>query len=211
MNFFMMNLLQRFKKGSNKSVAFDGLKTRRPPLCSHTPLPSISNYNWRRHYEYFYSETALCFLNAEHFRLHVRHDGVSLREPFYFSNRIRIQGCEFMSLDSHAAISSMLNDLADSLGAESVIAIVEVFRDVSHKQINTMEVASQQNDVATIKREAHSLKSSAANLGAQDLADLCADLERADELNGVVAEKIQRAKLMQTLAVEGMMNWKSNQ
>jgi two-component system sensor histidine kinase/response regulator len=108
-----------------------------------------------------------------------------------------------------AAISSMLNELADSLGAESVIAIVEVFRDVSHTQINSIEVASQKNDAATIKREAHSLKSSAANLGAQELADLCAKLEKIESVDGSVAELVQSAKLLQTLAVEGMMNWKS--
>lgn len=114
-----------------------------------------------------------------------------------------------MSPDTSAAISSMLNDLADSLGVESVIAIVDVFKDVSHNQMNALEVASQKGDLATIKRESHSLKSSAANLGAQNLADLCAKLEKIDTLDEKVAEMIQNAKLLQTLAVESMLNWKS--
>lgn len=108
-----------------------------------------------------------------------------------------------------AAITTMLNDLSDSLGAESVIAIVEVFRDVSTNQIRSIEVAAENNDITTLKREAHSLKSSAANLGAQNLADLCAALERADSLSGPVPDLIQNAKLMQTLAVENMINWRS--
>lgn len=106
-------------------------------------------------------------------------------------------------------VHSMLDDLAAALGDESVIGIVDAFKDVSLNQMKLMEEATARNDAAKLRQEAHSLKSSSANLGAQTLSEICLQLEKAEAVTSEVSELLQKAKLCQTLAVESMLNWRN--
>lgn len=108
-----------------------------------------------------------------------------------------------------AAVHGMLNGLADALGDQAVIGIVDAFKDVSLNQMKMMEEAVAGNDAGKLRKEAHSLKSSSANLGATALSQLCVELEKAQSITSSTSETLQRAKLCQTLAVESMLNWRA--
>ncbi len=70
----------------------------------------------------------------------------------------------------------VLDALHDAIG-ESMINIVDLFLTEVPQQIAQMQQALQAGDLDTATRLAHSLKSSAANLGAMRLAIMAADLE----------------------------------
>lgn len=70
----------------------------------------------------------------------------------------------------------VLEMLHDAIG-ESMTNIVSLFLTEVPQQITQMQQALQTGDLETASRLAHSLKSSAANLGAMRLAAMAADLE----------------------------------
>lgn len=66
--------------------------------------------------------------------------------------------------------------------------LVDTFLSDTPTRIQAMHRAAQTADPTALERCAHSLKSSAGNLGARLLAELCCELEqkgRAGDLNGV--------------------------
>lgn len=57
--------------------------------------------------------------------------------------------------------------------------IVASFRETATREIDQIGAALNSGDMARIERGGHTLKSSAANLGATELSRICAALERA--------------------------------
>jgi len=78
--------------------------------------------------------------------------------------------------DEPAIDTELLGQLNDALGGE-VASIIEFFLEYLPGQIETLHKALAAGDADTLRREAHSLKGSAGNLGAQRLASLCRELE----------------------------------
>jgi len=70
----------------------------------------------------------------------------------------------------------VLDMLHDAIG-ESMTNIISLFLVEVPQQITQMQQALQSGDLGVAARLAHSLKSSAANLGAMRLAAMAADLE----------------------------------
>lgn len=71
----------------------------------------------------------------------------------------------------------VLDLLYDAVG-ESMVNIIILFLENFPQQIAQMQQALQKNDLDTVARLAHSLKSSCASLGAMQLATVARDLEQ---------------------------------
>ena len=72
-------------------------------------------------------------------------------------------------------------------GPDLLQRVIALFRERGASQVEALQTALAQNDFETIHRSAHTLKSSAANLGASELRALCADVE-ASARKGVVPQ-----------------------
>jgi HPt (histidine-containing phosphotransfer) domain-containing protein len=82
-----------------------------------------------------------------------------------------------------------LNDLLETVGGDQAFLaeLIDAYLEDSPNQLSTIESALASGRVEELRRAAHSLKSNSANFGAQNLADLCKDLEesaRRNELDG---------------------------
>ena len=77
-----------------------------------------------------------------------------------------------------------LNALRETMGDEFP-NLVEVFIESTEEILLALEQAYRQQDVGSFGRHAHSLKSSAANLGGRRLSKLAAELERAGKIGAL--------------------------
>ncbi len=88
--------------------------------------------------------------------------------------------------DRLAAIRSLQGDFGEDL----LSRIIQIFLQSSPKLLEKMQEAAATGNASQLSSAAHSLKSSAANLGATDLAALCRDLEqlgREEDMGDVLA------------------------
>jgi histidine phosphotransfer protein HptB len=81
--------------------------------------------------------------------------------------------------------------LVTELGADDIAELLDVFLADTTSKIDTL--GANHRDRLTIKREAHSIKSSAGTFGFAELSGLARDLERG-------AETMSEAQLEQTVA-----------
>lgn len=72
-----------------------------------------------------------------------------------------------------------------------IVELIDLYLDDAPRQMALMQKAVAETDEKTLKRGAHSLKGSNANLGIRRMAALCAELERAD-----CGDSFQTAKLL---------------
>jgi HPt (histidine-containing phosphotransfer) domain-containing protein len=80
--------------------------------------------------------------------------------------------------DAPVLDAQVLDDLIEHIGADAVRSIVEIFIDETRDLVTAIGSAAT-SDIA--RRAAHSLKSSAGQLGASSLADLAQEVESAAE------------------------------
>jgi two-component system, sensor histidine kinase and response regulator len=76
-----------------------------------------------------------------------------------------------------------LQSLIQSLGEVAVMELINVFSLHSEMQLGILGEAMAQGDREKIRFESHSLKSSAAALGATGLANLCEQIEKSGKLS----------------------------
>ncbi|MFK7845174.1 MAG: Hpt domain-containing protein [Rhodothermales bacterium] len=70
--------------------------------------------------------------------------------------------------------------------AEDLAEFIDDFSEIAPDLFSQMQTAADKCDWKSVKIASHSLKSNARDLGASDLGDLCADLEKeADEAHQV--------------------------
>lgn len=74
-------------------------------------------------------------------------------------------------------ISERLNELKNEVGEEVVEMIVSLFVEDSILRLKKMNEIIKSGNLEAISQEAHSLKGSASNIGANHVADLCSELE----------------------------------
>ena len=87
-----------------------------------------------------------------------------------------------------------LGVLDDPDGVEALRQVVEAFEKSAPKRVAVMQDALAEQDAATVAAEAHTLKGSSGIVGAQRVADLCAQLEfraRRGDLTGA-ADRLER-------------------
>lgn len=72
----------------------------------------------------------------------------------------------------------ILDDLVATTDVEFVKELIDAYLDDSPVLINEMKTALQDNDAATFRRAAHTLKSSSASLGVLALSEISKELEQ---------------------------------
>ena len=108
------------------------------------------------------------------------------------------------------AVQEMLDTLADALGDEAVISVIDVYDENSAIQLKQMEEAVIYSNMDRLRHEAHSLKSSSANLGAADLATRCSQIEKSPDFTPAVAELVVVCKDLREKAMVSMHRWKQS-
>lgn len=83
----------------------------------------------------------------------------------------------------------VLETLHDELG-ESLLPIIELYLTDVPQNFRDMRTALQKNDLPTVRRIAHSLKSSSASLGAMQISALASDLEHNIDSGEIEPENI---------------------
>ena len=85
-----------------------------------------------------------------------------------------------------------LDDLLEAVGGDQAFLdeLIDTYLEDSPNLLSAIESALATGSAEELRRAAHSLKSNSANFGAQNLADLCKDLEesaRRNELDGAAS------------------------
>ena len=108
---------------------------------------------------------------------------------------------------SPAIDPSVLDEFSEMMGedgAEMIMELIDIFLSDSPVLIQEMQAEIIEPESNAVRRAAHSLKSSAANLGAFELSNLCQELEnmgrsghldQAAEKFGLVEAEYERAKI----------------
>ena len=79
-------------------------------------------------------------------------------------------------------MNNMREQLKELMG-ETYKDLLEVFLSDSPKRMKKILLAVQENDMTTLASEAHALKGSSGNLGAQQLSGLCGNIEELAQSN----------------------------
>jgi CheY-like chemotaxis protein/HPt (histidine-containing phosphotransfer) domain-containing protein len=79
-------------------------------------------------------------------------------------------------------VAKGLKQLEEDYGKEMVMKIVEMFIPDAEVRIAKIDQAIKQEDFRALEEAAHGLKSGAANIGAEEMAQLCQQLETQGEL-----------------------------
>jgi len=76
-----------------------------------------------------------------------------------------------------ADIEATLTNLANDLGADTVVEIVDLYMTDAPQNVSGMRASLAAGDVDGLRRAAHTLKSTAATIGANELSELCRIVE----------------------------------
>jgi len=82
---------------------------------------------------------------------------------------------------SDAKISQRLSQLSEECGTEMLAGFIGMFVRDTAERLTRLHGLTAQQDVTAVEREAHNLKGSCANLGAECMAALCHQLETEAE------------------------------
>jgi two-component system sensor histidine kinase/response regulator len=98
-----------------------------------------------------------------------------------------------------AVDAGALDALLDMVGDDEAFLaeLVDTFLEDSVTQLAAMRAAAADGDAEGLVRPAHSMKSNSANMGANDLAGMCRDLEaeaRSGNLAPGAAERVAAAE-----------------
>lgn len=88
--------------------------------------------------------------------------------------------------------------LSESLGADSAVVLVDLFRTDSARLVDAAEAAITARDLPALRQATHTLKSGSSMLGALNLAALCQRLEqqaRAGELRDPDRDRAELRRL----------------
>lgn len=110
-----------------------------------------------------------------------------------------------MATSSETSNSPLLNPkqldqirgLDASGGKELVQKILHAFLESADENINQLKQAILKGDAESLRRSAHMLKSSSANIGAESLAGIFKQLEAAGQSGELNAAKILQMKMQQ--------------
>jgi len=80
-----------------------------------------------------------------------------------------------------AKISQRLSQLSEECGAEMLAGFIGMFVGDAAERLTRLHGLAAEQDVTAVEREAHNLKGSCANLGAERMAALCHQLETEAE------------------------------
>lgn len=89
-----------------------------------------------------------------------------------------------------------LEELGGPDDPELVRELVELFVDDAGKRVQGILAALDRNDIESVARAAHALKSASANLGAFGFSGACRELEAIARQGGAVTEPAKRVTRM---------------
>lgn len=84
-------------------------------------------------------------------------------------------------------IPKMLEQLSGLYGRETVLELIDIYIKSSQELITKIQSARERGDLPAVNSNAHSLKSSSANLGAERLSATCLRLEKSSSLTSEVS------------------------
>jgi HPt (histidine-containing phosphotransfer) domain-containing protein len=111
-------------------------------------------------------------------------------------------------VDTAQSVTSALDELAEQLSPEMVVELVDVYVSNSAEQIQKLDKALACGDLKAISAEAHSLKSSSANMGATVLGEACRSLEHTQQWSDSIQTQIVQIKSLREQAANHMISWK---
>jgi HPt (histidine-containing phosphotransfer) domain-containing protein len=86
--------------------------------------------------------------------------------------------------------------------------LIEVYTENSATQILKINQAAARGDLKEVSAQAHSLKSSSANMGAMELSEVCLHLEKAKAIDSTALVWVKNAEILREQAVTAMNEWK---
>jgi HPt (histidine-containing phosphotransfer) domain-containing protein len=98
---------------------------------------------------------------------------------------------------------AMLNDLAAAQVAgepDIIVELIDLFLADALRRMIDMQAAIAATDALALRRAAHALKGSSANLGARQMSALCAELEALDWHDAWPSARALRIRLQQAFA-----------
>jgi HPt (histidine-containing phosphotransfer) domain-containing protein len=98
------------------------------------------------------------------------------------------------------------NVVGAALPAETLREILPLYLKQAREQVAAMETSVSTGDNEFIRRTAHQLKGSSANVGAQAMADLCARVEELAENGGTGLELLLPDLSHQLEIAEGLLS-----
>ncbi len=109
---------------------------------------------------------------------------------------------------THSIDRTVFENLKQMTGADFIGELIDTFLSDAPQQIQQMRTALTAGDAESFRRAAHSLKSTAASFGANQLSSLALELEsmaRANDLNiGARLELLQSAYEQAALEIKGL-------
>ena len=105
-------------------------------------------------------------------------------------------------MTDNTAIDSTTIDALKEIMGDAFGVVIDTFINDTGKLVESLSELQQQNDIEVFTRNAHSIKSSSANLGAMQLSALAAELEAEGKKGEIkdLTEKISEINNQFTLA-----------
>jgi CheY-like chemotaxis protein len=88
-----------------------------------------------------------------------------------------------------------LEELRNSLDDAGAVDVIQIYLADTPDLLRQLRQSIEAGDVATVYRAAHSLKSSSAIFGAQDLADVCREIETAARAGSLEGAAVKAAEI----------------
>jgi HPt (histidine-containing phosphotransfer) domain-containing protein len=108
------------------------------------------------------------------------------------------------------SIFTMLQELTDQLDSPTVVELVELYFENTTATLAKIKAAAATGNLNQLSKEAHALKSSSANLGAEALSAVCLQIERSQQLSPYTEALIQEAEQFFAEASTTMKKWIAN-
>jgi HPt (histidine-containing phosphotransfer) domain-containing protein len=105
-------------------------------------------------------------------------------------------------MDNSVAINPATFDMLKENFGEILPELISAFLEDSFILLKNIETGVTENNKTSIETAAHTLKSSAKNMGADKLAQLCSELEKTDDLEEAQQLHQQALREMQQAEIE---------
>ncbi len=119
-----------------------------------------------------------------------------------------------MAEAEHAAIDRAVIERLDRLGGKKLATgMIDIFLQHAPTRIEAATVALAASDLDEVRRAAHSLKSSAGNLGAATLQGICENIERiahGEDTNNEIPALVDRMIVECDAACRGLAEMRKN-
>lgn len=107
-----------------------------------------------------------------------------------------------------STVPKTLENLAALYGRETVVELVDIYIRSSLELIGKIESAQEAANLATLSSQAHSLKSSSANVGAMLLSETCKRIEKSKSMDHECMGHLTRLREEWPRVLAALEDWK---